>query len=276
MFIENIKTGWKLGIYGCQFALKHPKLLILPLLSAAAMFGVFFAAAYTFQKSSSIGPLVGALIFAYFSCVYIVIFFNVALVAIVSQYLEGQEPSLIDGFNAAINRAPIILVWALVVGSVGLLIRGIEALEEKFHIPSILSFVLDVGWAAATYFVVPIICFQSKATPKDLYNESARLISNVWGAGVVRIIGANAFVTIITLPLTLTLIYALQWMAKTPSVPYALQIYAVIGAIVVLMVALTTIINGTLQTLFYKYADTQFTPSDFSVDLIDKAIVRRR
>jgi len=206
-----------------------------------------------------------------------VIFFNVALIAIVNEYLEGREPSYLKGFNAAINRAPIILVWSLVVGTVGLFIRAIEAIEEKFHLPAIFSFLLDVGWAAATYFIVPIICFKSEASPKDLYNESARLISNVWGGGVVRIIGANLFVAVITIPISIAMFYIVQWMAYTPSLaPYEMQVYAAMGFILLLLCAFTFIINSTLQTLFYKYADTKFLPPDINEDLINKAIVHKK
>jgi len=67
MFTENIKTGWNLGVYGGKFAINHPKLLILPMLSAAALFGVFYAALYAFNTAKSLGPLLTSLIFAAFT-----------------------------------------------------------------------------------------------------------------------------------------------------------------------------------------------------------------
>ncbi len=115
-------------------------------------------------------------VLAYFACIYIAIFFNVMLIAMVNDYLEQKSPSFAKGFSRAIHRAPAILVWTLITGTVGILIRMLSALEEKLHIPSILSAILDVGWAAATYFVVPIICFQGSTSPRALYDESAKLI----------------------------------------------------------------------------------------------------
>ena len=273
MFLDNIKAGWSLGLYACKFTLNNPKLFILPLLSAAAMFGAFVAVFYAVVDKSSWQLTVISFLMAYFVCIYIAIFFNVALVSMVNQKLEGREISIIQGFNAALNRAPIILFWSLVTGSVGLVIRLIEGIEEKLHLPSILSFLLDVGWAAATYFVVPIICFQSKTSPKALYHESGRLIKNIWGEGVVKFVGASLFVMVVTLPIGLLVFVVGYHLSKIPNIP--MSIYGVLGFIIALLIAFGTIINGTLQTLFYKYADAKFLPSGLSENLISKAVIRK-
>ncbi len=276
MFLDNIKTGWNLGLFASRFAFANPKLLILPLLSVTAMFCALCAIFYAVGDHSGWAMIVVSCLMAYFGYIYIAIFFNVSLIASVNHKLEGREISIIAGFKVAFNRTSTILFWTLVAGSVGLFIRMIEALEDKFHIPSILSFILDVGWAAATYFVLPIICFQGNNSPKGLYQESVRLIQNVWGRGVVKIIGASLFVMVITSPVIMILLLIGYYASAPEMAPYKMPIYATIGSLIALIIGFATIINGTLQTIFYKYADVKYLPPGLSENLINQAVVRKQ
>ncbi|MCS5710401.1 DUF6159 family protein [Candidatus Berkiella aquae] len=263
-FLQNLKAGWNLGLYSCRFAFEHKALLLLPFLSVLSMIGavvLLFLAAENVKTDIVWLMIIGG----YFICIFISIFFNVVLVKMVNDYLEQRKASLLEAFNVATNRIPAILVWTLVTGSVGILIRLIEALEEKLHIPSILSAILDVGWGAVTYFIIPIICFQGIASPKGLYEQSKYLINKVWGDGVVKIIGASLFVFLFLLPLGLIA----ASVSHLPPFPYQNIVYWVLGILAALMIAFTNVMAGTLQTMFYKYAQSNTLPADFDKSLIE-------
>lgn len=266
----NFKVGWQLGVYSLQFTLRHKSLLLLPFLSVIAMItacGLLFIGLKDIHDSPLI-VMVG-LLAAYFICIYIAVFFNVMTIAMVNSYLEKHTASFRDGFYAAVDRSMAILCWSLITGSVGLLIKLINEIEEKLHLPEILSAILEVGWAAATYFVVPIICFKGSKSPSDLYHESSLLIKNVWGDGVMRIIGSGFFVMVCTIPLW----FAFYGISHLENTPYQRELYVGLGIIAAIVLAFSNVMSATLQTIFYKYADNQYTPPDLNPSLMTQAIV---
>ncbi len=279
MLIENIKVGWRLGLYSFRFVMTHKSLLLLPLFSALsimlALALIYFATndaliRFNVKDIHLTAIIMLACVMAYFSCIFIAIFFNVMLIAMVNDYFENKRLSFVVGYSRAAHCIPAILSWALITGSVGILIKMLEALEEKLHIPSILSALLEVGWAAATYFVVPIICFQGSASPSVLYDESARLIRQTWGEGVLKIIGASLFMFVLGIPLYLAFVV----LFNTTSA-YHTHLYIILGIASLFMMMLAAIMNGTLQTVFYKYADSQYIPPDFQSEFLTQAVIHK-
>lgn len=267
---KNLRVGWQLGLYSLKFTLAHKRLLILPLLSVLAMLtaiGLLFIGLKDTTLSAAI--VIIGLFVGYFSCIYITIFFNVMTIAMVNSYLEKNTAYFSDGFYTAIDRAAAILLWTFITGSVGLLIRLLNVIEEKLHLPEILSAILDVAWAAATYFVVPIICFRGARSFRGLYSASAELIKKVWGDGVARIVGASFFVSIFMLPL----LFAFYGVSHLESYPYQRELYIGLGVLAAIVTAFANVMSATLQTLFYKYADSQYTPPDLDQELMKQAIV---
>ncbi len=265
---ENLKVGWRLGIYSLKFTLAHKPLLLLPCLSMIAMLTAMGLLLIGLQDAHSAAIIIG-LFAGYFSCIYITIFFNVMTISMINSYLETKTASFGEGFYTAMHRASAILLWTLITGSVGILIRLLNVIEEKLHLPNILSTLLDVAWAAATYFVVPIICFRGASTFKDLYGESSRLIKNVWGDGVTRIIGASLFVSIFMIPL----MFAFYGVSRLENHTYQIELYISLGILTAIVAAFANVMSATLQTLFYKYADTQYTPPDLNQALMQQAVV---
>lgn len=266
---ENLKVGWQLGIYSLKFTLAHKQLLILPLISVIAMLTAIGLLFIGLKDIHSTAIVIISLFAGYFSCIYISIFFNVMTIAMVNSYLENKTASFSDGFYTAIDRGLAILLWTLITGTVGLLIRLLNVIEQKLHLPEILSAILDVAWAAATYFVVPIICFRGARTFGGLYHASAELIKNVWGDGVARIIGASFFVSVFMFPLLL----AFYGVSHLENIPYQTELYIGLGILTVIVAAFANVMSATLQTLFYKYADSQYTPPDLNQALMKQAIV---
>ena len=65
--------------------------------------------------------------FLFYFCQYaVLIFFNSALVAAVMIRLEGGDPTLADGFNAAKARIPAILGYAAIAATVGVLLQSLK------------------------------------------------------------------------------------------------------------------------------------------------------
>jgi ABC-type multidrug transport system fused ATPase/permease subunit len=184
------------------------EILIFPLLSGIftiiAMAGLIFGGSVTgfFQRIAESGDrslqgnLLGyaALFVWYFVSWFIVLFFNVGVVACARIRLEGGDPTTADGFRAARENLKAILVWALISATVGLILRIIA--ERSKLIGQLIAKFLGAAWAVATYFVVPVMIFEKRG-PKESMTSSTQLISRTWGESLVAAAGVGIIIMLL-------------------------------------------------------------------------------
>jgi hypothetical protein len=130
----------------------------------------------------------GALFVWYFISWFIVLFFNVGVVACARIRLEGGDPTVADGFRAAKENLGRIVLWALLSATVGLILRMIA--ERSKLIGVLIAKLLGAAWAIATYFIVPVMIFEKRG-PKDSMTASAQLIAKTWGESLVAAAGVG-------------------------------------------------------------------------------------
>ena len=181
------------------------EILIFPLLSGIftiiAMVGLIFGGTVTgfFQRIIDSGDrsleanVLGyaALFVWYFVSWFIVLFFNVGVVACARIRLEGGDPTVADGFRAARENLKAILVWALISATVGLILRVVA--ERSKLVGQIIAKVLGAAWAITTYFVVPVMIFEKRG-PKESMSSSTQLISRTWGESLVAAAGVGIII----------------------------------------------------------------------------------
>src|SRR5690606_4416931 len=78
-----------------------------------------------FADGIGVGGVVFGFLF-YFVQYSVMIFFNCALVGAAMIRLDGGDPTLSDGFNAAKSRLPAILGYAAIAATVGVLLQGLK------------------------------------------------------------------------------------------------------------------------------------------------------
>lgn len=178
------------------------EILIFPILSGIfsilAFAGIVFGGVVTgtFQRLAESGDrslegnLIGyAVLFVwYFVSWFIVLFFNVGVVACARIRLEGGDPTVGDGFRAAKENLGRIVVWALVSATVGLILRIIA--ERSKLIGALIAKFLGAVWAIATYFVVPVMIFEKRGV-KESMTSSTQLIKKTWGESLVAAAGVG-------------------------------------------------------------------------------------
>src|SRR5579862_9801892 len=135
--LTDLSTGWWIGVYSYKFVFKKPKLFIFPLLAAASFtIGVmllfhatgiivnYTQGSLNFSESGQHGTMVylSVMIACYFIGVFSSVFFNVAAIFTVNQYLTGTNASIIQGISFAFTKMTAIIVWTLISGTVGLLL----------------------------------------------------------------------------------------------------------------------------------------------------------
>jgi len=118
---------------------------------------------------------------------------SVAFNSEILEALSGRPVSLQHGIEAAMQRWKQVLLWSLLAGTVGLIIR---ALEERFaFLGRLVAGLIGLAWSVASIFAIPILVREpSLSNPFEVLSKSARTIKATWGemlAGYLGMQGTN-------------------------------------------------------------------------------------
>jgi hypothetical protein len=86
--------------------------------------------------------------------------------------------------KAASRGTRTILVWSLIAATVGVVI---QRLEQRSAWSSTL---LSAGWAALTFFIVPVIALEETSI-KGMFKRSAEIFRQRWGETAVGVAGTG-------------------------------------------------------------------------------------
>jgi Family of unknown function (DUF6159) len=198
----TIQRSYAIFLQSLSVLRQDKEILVFPVLSGIftilAFAGIVFGGVVTgtFQRLAESGDRslegnllgYGILFVWYFVNWFIVLFFNVGVVACARIRLEGGDPTVADGFRAARANLGRIATWALVSATVGLILRVIA--ERSKLIGVLIAKFLGAAWAIATYFVVPVMIFEKRGA-KDSMTASTQLIRKTWGESLVAAAGVG-------------------------------------------------------------------------------------
>lgn len=242
---------------------KDKEILLFPVLSGVfcilALVGMIYGGVWTglfgemfkdvVSGSGREAQILGLVFVAvwYFVTWFIVIFFNVAVVACARIRLEGGDPVIADGFRAGFANLGRIAAWALVSACVGLLL---DAIENIRGVGKLLRFILGSAWGVLTYFVVPVMIFE-KTRPFGAIKSSKDLLRRTWGESVVGASGLGFVLFLLSLPA-----FGIMYVGSTAGVLIGL-------AYLVLLVVVGSALSGIYRTALYVYATTGQVPAGF-------------
>lgn len=274
--VDTIRRSYNIFKQSLTILSQDKEILIFPFLSgiftilafATMVFGGltsgFFEHLQTVDRSLE-GNLLGyaALFVWYFISWFIVIFFNVAVIACAKIRLDGGDPTVADGFRAASQHLGRIVAWAFISATVGLILRVVA--ERGKVVGKIVAWLFGAAWTITTYFFIPVMIFE-KGTLRDSMKRSTELIRKTWGESLVAAGGIGAFTMLLVLPgLALPFI----GLAISPTA-------ALIGvAMMVLYWIILSVISSALSSIFrtglYLYASNGTAPKGYSPEYIQRA-----
>ena len=276
---ERISNGWNLALESWSVLRQDKELLLFPLFSGIACFLVLasFAAPLWFTGYIEVladdpqgmeNPIAWVLLFLYY-CVnyFVIVFFNSALVACATIRFRGGDPTVGDGFRAAMNRLPQILGWAVVSATVGVILKAIESRSEK--IGQIVTALLGAAWTIGTFFVVPVLVIE-KLGPIDATKRSLAIIRDTWGESLVANFGISLLVFVAAIP-AIAMFIGGGFLLSTeyPLAGVALFAVAILWMIVLSLVS--SALNAIVLTALYLYAADEKSPSAFNDRLLRQA-----
>ena len=204
--------------------------------------------------------------FLFYYCNYLVIvFFNSAIIACAVIRMNGGNPTLGDGLQAAVNRFPHIAGWALIAATIGFLLGMIESGSQRGS--SIIARILGISWSVISYLAIPLIVVE-KTNPLFAMDFSMEMMRRTWGEQVIGNFSFGLVFSLFSLPvLPFLLLFSKTWGASSflPNLIF-----------VVIYLIILSIFQSALQNIFnaviYVFARDGKVPDEFSAEQLRGAM----
>jgi hypothetical protein len=262
---EKFSRSWTLVKASAAVLRSDKELLIFPILSGlAAMLVVatFIVPMFAFRLFENGVGVIGAIWgFLFYLCLYfITFFFNAALVSAAIIRLDGGDPTLADGFNAAKAKLLPILGYAAIAATVGMLLQALKNKDNNFLIRMIGSG-LGVAWTLSTFLVVPVLV-QQNVGPIEAIKQSVALLKRTWGENAIGNVGIGLVFGLLMFGMILI---SVVLVIAAASVSAALAI--TIGVLAVLAIVGLGVVQSALAAIYsaalYRYATVGQAPAGF-------------
>ena len=208
------------------------------------------------------GPVVWllTLFFFYFISYAVVIFFKTGLIACATIRFSGGDPTVHDGIRFALDHLGKILSWALVAGTVGLILNLLS--RRSGLIGRIIIAIIGIVWSLATFLVIPVMVFEEKGVFEAIQG-SWNLLKKTWGENII----VNFGLGILFIPAVLLFVVTIFSMMTGN-----LLLVMVFIALTIITFVIAGILHATLQGIFiaalYLFATTGKVPRYMRSDLI--------
>ena len=259
-FFDRLAFGWRLGTTSLGVVMKDKTLMLFPVLSGIAsvlLVGAFVAgigpeqlAQYApNEETGELPPMAYVLAFsAYFALAFITVYFNVALLGAAQLSIAGKDTTLGDGLRVANAHIGKVVGWAVLTGTVGLLLGMLEQNKNFGHI---VRKILGTAWSVITYFVVPVMIFENQA-PTAAIGRSIDIMKKSWGESAGAQVGIGLVVTLLVILLVgvgvvIAMVVPMAALVVLPVVAIAVPAVILLGlaAKAVLSVGLYEFATGT-------------------------------
>jgi len=268
--MELMKASW-------QILKKDKELLLLPVisgiccLSVMAIFivqGLEHGWLKSFAKDAAAEQknTVYWFMFLFYYCNYLVIiFFNSAIIACAVIRMNGGNPTLGDGLQAAVNRFPHIAGWAFIAATIGFLLGMIESGSQRGR--SIIAGILGISWSVISYLAIPLIVVE-KTNPLFALDFSMQMMRRTWGEQVIGNFSFGLIFSLFSLPLLPFLLLLGKTWGASSFLPILILVFAYLIILSIFQSALQTIFNAVM----YVFARDGKVPDEFSTEQLRGAM----
>ena len=229
---DTLSRGWTLSKRSFSVVKADPELLLYTFLSAMMVFVTIAAAAYPGYEAEQsdeshwamtdqvidpetdepkmvmneetgklepvgrepTGEYMAWIILTYMVGSIIVVFWNSAIIVSAHERLTGGDPTIMTGIKAAFSRIHIIILWGIIAGTVGLLLRIARDAANKNSkgpikiVAMVVLWMVEIAWWIYTFFIIPMIVLEKKGIREGL-RDSRSLFGKTWGENVTSGLG---------------------------------------------------------------------------------------
>ena len=214
-FFATIGRGWEMSKLSMSVVKKDPELMVYMIfsgvMSLACLIGMsmpqFLEMDWAVNPDGSFTPAYLMFSFVgYMVLSIVVVFWNCAIIANANIRLTGGDPKFADGVNAALKRLPIIIVWGIIAGTVGLLLKFLEGVARSSDHPAaaalatVIHVIGGLAWWLMTFFMIPHLILENKSIG-DALKASKATFFDTWGENIVSGLGIGAIAFLFAIPI---------------------------------------------------------------------------
>ncbi|NQV91957.1 hypothetical protein HQ489_05785 [Candidatus Woesearchaeota archaeon] len=279
---ERLARSWDITKKTFAVIKADKEILAFPILSVIFTIGLFllllFPFIITLLVQQVIPPITVMAFFGllfFFLEIFMGVFSHAAIVHIAKTRFEGGDATFMEGVKAALNRKGQLIKWALLTGTVGIIINAAEskAREKSGVVGSIAKMLIGLAglaWKIVSIFVVPSIMIKGTG-PIDSLKSSYNTIKKTWGESLVKYLGLNVVERLVGVIGFIIFVI--------PAILFFLDgVFSVgVGFIIlwILYITLTKVILSAADTVFdtalFMYADTGKVPNSYTKEDLDHA-----
>jgi Family of unknown function (DUF6159) len=281
---EKFSRSWQLIKASADVLRQDKELLVFPAVSAIAgllviasfvlpLFGMLDMKALE-ANPDSVPPWLYVWVFLFYLVQYFVIFyFNTALVGAAMIRLEGGDPTVADGLRIARSKFWVILGYAAIAATVGMILRAIE--ERAGFIGKWIAAFIGAAWTVVTFLTVPVLVMRDVG-PIDAVKESALLLKKTWGENIIGQGGVGLVFGLIQL-LVVVLTAAATVFLFAQKLPVVAFSVLAIGVLTMMIVALVqAALSGIYSAALYRHAAGLAPSPGFDGALLSQAFGPKR
>ncbi len=254
--MNRIKMGLRFAGASWRVVRKEPSLLAFPL------FATIFALLYTLLIVAPLGVVgwlaIGENTILLWVLVAIMLFgssigatfFGVAAAANASRVFNGEDPKIGDGVALARSRFGVIVKWALVAATVGLVLNLIGSRGGLGAM--LVQMVGGAAWGIASFFALPILALEGLG-PFDTLKRSVGVVRQKWGESLVGVVGIGAVTFLFALAAAAVVAIGIfagvsgLWVVGIPLI--------IIGAVaLVAVMAVASVLRAVFTVAVFRFA----------------------
>lgn len=203
----------------------------------------------------------------YLVTMFVMTYLNVAFYSEILHAFNGNPVSISRGLAFARSKLQAILLWSLLAGVVGIIIRRIE--ENVGFVGRLITGLIGITWSVASVFAIPVIIRErQQSNPVAYLKTSASLIKHTWGEGLVGIVSITGSVVLVMFAM-FSVVVAIVVAAQS-----TVLVFIAMPALILVVIALSYL-AGMARSIFlcglYVYATEGVAPGAYDPALMEKA-----
>ena len=268
-FFDTISRGWKMSKLSMVVVKHDPELMFYVALSGVFSILVFIGMAipemlqmsWIYDENGAMTPAYMAFIFCgYMVLSIIVTFWNSAIIANAHIRLSGGNPKFMDGISAAMKRIHLIIMWGMIAGTVGLLLKMLNTAAKNEKNPglaalaSILHIIGATVWWMMSFFIIPHLVIEGQGI-RGAMRSSKDMFFKRWGENVVSGIGIGIISGLFAFAI---IVFSIGMFALVPDLWY---IWLIIGAVsMTILICWSSAAGQVAVAALYLYSKNGFMP----------------
>ncbi len=279
----KIHTSWELMQSSLRVLRAQPRLALFPIVSTlcAVVLALFFFApivvllaeqGWTTATADEIRDLGKPVLYTYGAVIYLVslfvaTYFNTAFYHEILRALAGETVSVAGGLRFANGKLKSILLWSLLAGTVGLIIRAIE--ERMDWLGKIVLAAVGTAWSVAAVFAIPVLIRRENSNPLAVLRDSAVTLKRTWGESLVGFVGINLAGLVLAFAAAALAVAIVLFAAFGHGGWFAMFLGGVWLIVVVVLAYGIGLATHVYRCALYVYASEGVVPGPFTAEMMN-------